>query len=112
MKASSDAEGLRDLTFDAATAAKNAGDAAIGFGKSAVDSGTIASDKLTEAETSKTDADTAKDAADTARDKADEHAALALYNSWGTIEDHDYNFLTYGIWGEGTSTANFPYLTA
>lgn len=31
---------------------------------------------------------------------AGSHAALALYNSWGTIEDHDYDFLTYGIWGE------------
>lgn len=48
----------------------------------------------------------------TARDEASNHADLALYNSWGTIEDHDYNFLTYGIWGEGTAFDNFGYLEA
>ena len=49
---------------------------------------------------SDTAAVSAKDDAEDAVTNASNHAALALYNSWGTIEDHDYNFLTYGIWGE------------
>ena len=40
---------------------------------------------------------------------ASQNAGLSLYNSWGIIEDHDYDFATYGIWGEG-QIGKFAYL--
>lgn len=39
--------------------------------------------------------------AETAATAAEMQKWSSLYNSWGTIEDYDYDFQTYGIWVEG-----------
>lgn len=95
-----DAKNYRDQASAAATAATAAATSAKGFGDAAKASGDTALASGDAAGVSGIAAASAKDAAEEANNKASDHAALALYNSWGTIEDHDYYFLTYGIWGE------------
>jgi len=94
------AEDYRDQASAAATDATTAATSAKGFADAAEASGDAVIASYSDAFISDTAAGDAKDAAEDAVANASNHAAVALYNSWGTIEDHDYDFLTYGIWGE------------
>lgn len=53
---------------------------------------------------------TAATAADAAATTASQNAGLSLYNSWGIIEDQDYDFAHYSVWGQG-QIDKFKYLT-